>query len=70
MFLDDLPHSVLYDLCKYLSFNDIINLSKTCKQLLILIEDMFKTCKWLWIILNCKDNSDGYLAYRRIKKQK
>jgi hypothetical protein len=35
MFLDDLPHSVLYDICKYLSFNDIINLSKTCKQLFI-----------------------------------
>jgi hypothetical protein len=25
---------------------------------------------WLWNVLNCKDNSDGYLAYKRIKKQK
>ena len=125
MFLDDLPHSVLYDLCKYLSFNDITNLSKTCKQLFISIErnnyfwialmqnhfgyqfcqhyineifqneknsnydlydtdqdrkkferkfqkisNGFKTCRWLWIVLNCIDNSDGYLAYRRIVRQK
>jgi len=25
---------------------------------------------WLWNVLNCKDNSDTYLAYKRIVKQK
>lgn len=125
MFLDELPHSVSYDLCKYLSFNDIGNLSKTCQQLFIFIERnnyfwmklienhfgskfyqhyinevfqnkknsdydlydtdqdrenfekrfrkisaFYKTYRWLWVVLNCKDNSDGYLAYRRIKEQK
>jgi hypothetical protein len=124
MFLDDLPHSVLYHLCKYLSFIDIINLSKTCTRLFILIErnnyfwmikiqnhfgfklyqryvnEIFQNKKnsdyvlyntdkdreifekkfrklsniasyiWLWNMLNCKDNSDGYLAYKRIIKQK
>src|ERR1700722_13934169 len=124
MLLDDLPHSVLYHLCKYLSFIDIINLSKTCKRLYILIEDnnyfwmiliqnhfgfklyqryvneIFQNKKnsdyilyntdedrekfekkfrklpdmmcyiWLWNVLNCKDNSDAYLAYKRIIKQK
>ncbi len=124
MFLDNLPHSVLYNLCKYLSFIDIINLSKTCTQLFILIErnnyfwmiliqnhfglklyqhyvnEIFQNKKnsdyilyntdkdreifenkfrkladmacliWLWNVLNCKDNSDAYLAYKRIIKQK
>ena len=125
MFLDDLPHSVLYRLCKYLSFHDLINLSTTCKQLFILIDqndyfwmisiqnqlgfklyqrytheifrntrnsdydlyntnedrenfekkfrkisDTIKSYIWLWNVLNCKDNSNAYLAYKRIHKQK
>ncbi len=58
MFLDDLPHSVLYDLCKYLSFNDIRNLLKTCKQLFILIERN----NYFWIKLI--ENHFGFKFYQ------
>ena len=47
MFLYDLPHSVLYHLCKYLSFVDIINLSKTCTRLFTLIERN----NYFWMVL-------------------
>jgi hypothetical protein len=125
MFIDNLPHHVLYYLCKYLSFIDIINLSRACKQLYILIEkddyfwmrliknhfgsklyqryvnEIFQNKKnsdyvlyrtdndrqkfeksyqnrlpinmcvfWLFNVLNCQDNSDGYIAYKSVVKQK
>lgn len=125
MHINELPHNVLYDICKYLSFIDVINLSKTCKQLYVLIENndyfwmmlienhfgsklyqryvnqifqnkknsdyaLYRTEKditkfkkyfrrhlewemcivWLWNVLNCKDNVDGYIAYKSITRQK
>jgi hypothetical protein len=125
MNLVHLPHNVLNDICQYLSFNDIIKLSKTCKQLYISIneenyfwmkliqnhfgsilyqryvneifqnkknsdyvfyrtaEDKLKFEKslrrhleqeicniWLLNVLNSKDNSDGYVAYKSIVQQK
>ncbi|UJR28845.1 hypothetical protein I4U23_010069 [Adineta vaga] len=39
MSIINLPEHVLYNLCKYLSFIDILNLSKTCKHFYILIEN-------------------------------
>ncbi|CAF3483664.1 unnamed protein product, partial [Rotaria sp. Silwood2] len=125
MFIDDLSCHILYHLCKYLSFIDILNTSQTCKRLYILIEkddyfwmiliknrfgpklyqryvyEIFQNKKnsdyalyhtekdkqkfekrlrkheprnvcgfWLLNMLNCKDNSDGYIAYNSIIKQK
>ncbi|CAF0839487.1 unnamed protein product [Rotaria sordida] len=125
MFLDNLPHHALYNLCKYLCLIDIINLSRTCKRLYILIEKdnyfwmiliknhfgsklyqlyvneifqnkknsdyvLYRTDKdrekfeksfrnnlpryvcniWLFNVLNCKDNSDGYLTYKSVLKRK
>ena len=119
MFLDNPPNDVLYYLCKYLSFIDIVNLSRTCKQLYVLIEKdkhfwmrlirhqfgfklyqryvheifqneknsdyvLYRTEKniqkfeksyrshlpinvcgfWLLNLLNCKENSDGYIVYK------
>ncbi|CAF1186106.1 unnamed protein product [Rotaria sordida] len=124
MLIDDLPCHILYHLCKYLSFIDIINTSQTCKRLYILIEkddyfwmiliknhfgrklyqryvyEIFQNRKnsnyalyhtekdkqkfekrlrkheaknvcsfWLLNMLNCKDNSDGYIAYNSIVNQ-
>ena len=43
MFLENLADHVLYNLCKYLSFIDIINLSKIFKQFYILIEKVRKS---------------------------
>ena len=80
MLINNIPHCVLYHLCKYLSLIDIINLSKTCKQLYVLIEkdDFF----WMMLIkyhfgfklyqrfvheiFNNKKNSD-YVLYRTDK---
>ncbi len=59
MFADDLPDSVLYNLCKYLSFIDIINLSKTCTQLFYLIERN----NYFWMILI--KNHFGFYLYQR-----
>jgi len=125
MFINNLPYAVLYNICKYLSFIDIINLSKTSKELYILIDNddyfwkiliknhfgsklhqryvneifqnkknsdfvLYRTDKdkekfeksyrkyqwihvcnmWLLNVLNGKDNSDGYVAYKSIVKQK
>ncbi|CAF4439180.1 unnamed protein product [Rotaria sp. Silwood2] len=125
MNINDVPHHVLYNICKYLSFVDVINLSKTCKKFYMLIEnndyfwmmliqnhfgsrlyhryfneifqnkknsdyDLYRTeediqtfqkcfrrhlewemCNiWLWNVLNGKDNSDGYIAYKSIIRQK
>ncbi|CAF1488775.1 unnamed protein product, partial [Rotaria sordida] len=116
---------MFYIICKYLSFVDVINLSKTCKKFYTLIEnndyfwmmliqnhfgsrlyhryfneifqnkknsdyDLYRTeediqkfqkcfrrhlewemCNiWLWNVLNGKDNSDGYIAYKSIIRQK
>jgi hypothetical protein len=125
MFLDNLPDPVFYHLCKYLSLIDVINLSKTCKQLFLSIEKenyfwmmliknhfgfqlyqryvheifmnennsdyvlyctnkdkekfeksfqrnkgFFICTNWLFNMLNGNENSDGYLAYKRLIKQK
>ncbi|CAF3443989.1 unnamed protein product [Rotaria sp. Silwood2] len=59
MFIDYLSHNILYHLCKYLSFIDIINLSKTCKQLYILIEND----NYFWMILI--KNHFGFKLYKR-----
>ncbi|CAF4156600.1 unnamed protein product [Rotaria magnacalcarata] len=50
MNINDLSHHVLYNISRHLSFIDVINLSKTCKQLYILIEnnDYF----WMTLIQN------------------
>ena len=50
MNINDLPHHVLNNICKYLSFVDVINLSKTCRKFCILIEnnDYF----WMMLIQN------------------
>ncbi|CAF4243671.1 unnamed protein product [Rotaria magnacalcarata] len=125
MSLDTMPHNILYHLCEYLSFMDILNTLKTCKRLYMLIEtdnyfwsrmiksqvgpklyqryvyeifqnpknsdySLYRTEKdkeqfakrlqnhepknvcglWLLNMLNCKDNNDGYIAYRSIVHQK
>ncbi|CAF1469169.1 unnamed protein product [Rotaria sordida] len=59
MFIDYLPHNILYHLCKYLSFIDIINLSKTCKQLYILTEND----NYFWMMLI--KNHFGFKLYKR-----
>ncbi|CAF1447826.1 unnamed protein product [Rotaria sordida] len=59
MYINNLPHHVLYNICKYLSFIDIINLSKTCKQLYILIEKD----NYFWMILI--QNYSGSKLYQR-----
>ncbi|CAF0918933.1 unnamed protein product [Rotaria sordida] len=59
MFIDYLPHNILYHLCKYLSFIDIINLSKTCKQLYILTEND----NYFWMMLI--KNHFGFNLYKR-----
>jgi len=125
MFITNLPYPVLYNICKYLSFIDIINLSKTSKELYILIDnddyfwkiliknhfgfklyqryvnEIFQNKKnsdyvlylidkdrqkfeksfqnhlpinvcgfRLFNVINCKDNSDGYIAYKSVVKRK
>jgi len=125
MNINDVSHHILYDICRYLSFNDVKNVSKTCKQLYILIEknDYFwmiliknhfgsilyrryvheifhnkknsdyvfyrtkediekfeksfrhhydrKVCiYWLFNVLNCIDNSNGYIAHKSLTRQK
>jgi hypothetical protein len=37
MFVNGLPCNFLYNICKYLSFTDIINLSKTRKKFYIYV---------------------------------
>ncbi|CAF3732231.1 unnamed protein product [Rotaria sp. Silwood1] len=59
MSIDNLPHDVFYELCKYLSLIDIINLSKTCKQFHILIEKD----NYFWMILI--QNHFGSKLYHR-----
>lgn len=123
--LDELPDLVVYALSNYLSFHDLVNLSRTCQRYSNLIDrntdfwkrliqkrfgykvyeryayemfqnqlnsdfdlydtdedrknfekqfskmsDLMKPYLWLWNMLNCQDNSDGYVAYQRRKKQK
>jgi hypothetical protein len=58
MFIDNIPHRVLYHLCKYLSFIDIINLSRTCKRLYISIEKD----NYFWMILI--KNHFGFILYQ------
>jgi hypothetical protein len=50
MYVVHLPHHVLYNICKYLSFIDIVNLSKTCKQLYMSINE--DKCFWMTLIQN------------------
>jgi len=59
MFNNNLPYPVLHHICKYLSFIDIINLSKTSKQLYILIEKD----NYFWMILI--QNHFGLKLYQR-----
>jgi len=59
MFINNLPDHVLYNICKYLSFIDILNLSKTCKQLYILIEKD----NYFWMMLI--KNHFGFKLYQR-----
>jgi hypothetical protein len=59
MFIDDLPHRVLNHLCKYLSFIDIVNLSRTCKHLYGLIGN--DNCFWMMLI----KNHLGFTLYQR-----
>ncbi|CAF1330876.1 unnamed protein product [Rotaria sordida] len=63
MNMNDLPHNVLYNICKYLFFIDVINLSKTCKQLYILIENN----DYFWMLLI--QNHFGSILYQRYVNQ-
>ncbi len=60
MYVVHLPHHVLYNIWKYLSFIDIINLSKTCKQLYMSINE--DNCFWMTLIQN-HFGSDLYQRY-------
>jgi hypothetical protein len=123
--MNNLPDHALLNICRYLSFIDIENLSKTCKQLYISIEkdnyfwmtliknhfgsklyqryvheifhnkknsdyvlyltdkdkenfkksfenekQIYLCIKWLFNMLNGNENSDGYLAYKSVRKRK
>ncbi|CAF3085612.1 unnamed protein product [Rotaria socialis] len=59
MCIDNIPHHVIYKLCKYLSFMNIMNLSRRCKQLYILIEND----NYFWMILI--QNHFGSKLYQR-----
>lgn len=59
MNLNDLPNDVFYNICKHLSFTDVLNLSKTCKQFYILIEHEV----YFWMVLI--QNHFGSKLYRR-----
>lgn len=59
MFLLHLPDEIFYHVCKHLSFIDILNLSKTCKQLYVLLEKD----NYFWMILI--KNQFGSKIYRR-----
>jgi hypothetical protein len=50
MSINNLPHHVLHNICKYLSIIDILNLSKKCKKLYILIEK--ENYFWMMLIKN------------------
>ena len=123
--MNNLPDPVLRNICEYLSFIDIENLSKTCKELYMSIEkdnyfwmtliknhfgsklyqryvheifqneknskyvlyltekdkkkfeksfqnekEIYLCTKWLFNMLNGNEDSDGYLAYKSVRKRK
>jgi hypothetical protein len=63
MNINNLPYHVLFNICKYLSFIDVIHLSKTCKELHILIENN----DYFWMILI--QNHFGSKLYQRYVNQ-
>jgi len=55
-----------YDYDLYNTDKDRENFEKKFRKL----PDMMGCYLWLWNVLNCKDNSNAYLAYKRINKPK